>query len=318
MTLGDLRTVLTGDLEIAYFDSGSMVDAPSDGAPGGGGPGGGALGGGPVAVLVHGFPYDVLSFEAVVPLLAARGVRAITPYVRGYGPTRFRDAATPRSGQQAAVGQDLLDLVDALALERPVVAGFDWGGRAACIAAAVRPEGIGGLVTVGGYTIQDIAASIEPAAPIDEYRDWYQWYLHTDRGRNGLESDRDALCGLLWRLWSPEWAGAGEAFERSSPSLHNPDFVDVAVHSYRHRHRHAEGDPRFAELEAFLATTPPIAVPTISLDALADGFGPDDSERIRHRFTGSFSIVPLPGVGHDVPQEAPEAFADAVATLAGR
>ncbi|MFT4285481.1 MAG: alpha/beta hydrolase [Protaetiibacter sp.] len=296
MALGELRTVTTADLEIAYHESG-----PADG---------------PVAVLVHGFPYDVLSFEEVVPDLVSRGIRTVTPFVRGYGPTRFLDDSTPRSGQQAAVGQDLLDLVEALELDRPVVAGFDWGCRAACIAAAVRPEAIGGLVTVGGYAIQNIAASIRPAAPIDEYRAWYQWYLHTDRGRLGLENDRDGLCRLLWQLWSPEWEGAGEAYERSGPSLHSPDFVDIAVHSYRHRHRAAAGDPRFDALEAFLATTPAIPVPTISLDALADGFGPDDSERTRERFTGPFEIRRLPGVGHDVPQEAPHEFAAAVADLA--
>ncbi|WP_458106541.1 alpha/beta hydrolase [Arthrobacter sp. R3-55] len=293
--MGELRTVMTEDLEIAYYD-----DGPADGA---------------VAVLLHGFPYDVLSFQAVAPLLSERGIRSITPYLRGYGGTRFREAATPRSGQQAAVGQDLLDLIDVLELQRPVVAGYDWGGRAACIAAAVRPERITGLVTVGGYAIQDIASSVEPAAPMEEYRDWYQWYFNTDRGRAGLQANRDELCGLLWRLWSPEWAGAGDAYTASSPSLHNPDFVDVAVHSYRHRHRAADGDDRFDELEAFLAESPPILVPTISLDALADGFGPDDSERDRKHFAGPFEVRRLKEIGHNVPQEAPLAFANAVADL---
>ncbi|MET3370127.1 UNVERIFIED_CONTAM: pimeloyl-ACP methyl ester carboxylesterase [Jeotgalibacillus campisalis] len=295
MTMGELRTALTEDLEVAYYDSG-----PADG---------------PVAVLLHGFPYDVLSFEAVVTLLAERGIRSVTPYLRGYGPTRFRKAKTLRSGQQAAIGQDLLELIDVLELQRPVVAGYDWGGRAACIAAAVRPQGIAGLVTVGGYAIQDIAASVEPAAPVDEYRDWYQWYFNTDRGRAGLQAHRDDLCCLLWQLWSPEWAEANDAFTSSSPSLHNPDFVDVAVHSYRHRHRAAVGDDRFNKLEAFLAGMPPITVPTISLDALADGFGPDDSERDRQHFVGPFEIRRLPGIGHNVPQEAPRAFANAVADL---
>ena len=295
MTMGELRTAITEDLEVAYYDNG-----PEDGA---------------VAVLLHGFPYDVLSFEAVVPLLAERGIRTITPYLRGYGPTRFRKATTFRSGQQAAIGQDLLDLIDTLELQRPVVAGYDWGGRAACIAAAVRPQGIAGLVTVGGYAIQDIAASVEPAAPLDEYRDWYQWYFNTDRGRAGLQANRDELCRLLWQLWSPEWAEADHAFTFSSPSLHNPDFVDVAVHSYRHRHRAAVGDDRFNELEAFLATSPPISVPTISLDALADGFGPDDSERDRQHFAGPFEIRRLPGIGHNLPQEAPRAFANAIGDL---
>ena len=170
-------------------------------------------------------------------------------------------------------------------------------------------------MTVGGYAIQDIASSVEPAAPMEEYRDWYQWYFNTDRGRAGLQANRDELCGLLWRLWSPEWAGAGDAYTASSPSLHNPDFVDVAVHSYRHRHRAADGDDRFDELEAFLAKSPPILVPTISLDALADGFGPDDSERDRKHFAGPFEVRRLKGIGHNVPQEAPLAFANAVADL---
>jgi len=293
--MSELRTVLTPELEIAYLENG-----PPDG---------------PAAILVHGFPYDVGSFEEVTPHLVAHGIRTIVPYVRGYGPTRFRHEGTMRSGQQAAVGQDLLDLIDALGIEAAVVAGFDWGCRAACIAAAVRPDRVTGLVTVGGYAIQNIAASIHPAAPVDEYADWYQYYFQTDRGRNGLEQNRDDLCRLLWQLWSPQWPEASAAFESSRPSLHNPDFVDVVLHSYRHRHRAAAGDPRFSELEAFLATTPPIAVPTISLDALADGFGPDDSERHRSHFTGTFEIRRLPGVGHNVPQEAPQAFADAVAAL---
>ena len=295
---GELRTVRTPLLEVAYLESG-----PADG---------------PVAVLVHGFPYDVRSFDEMAAELADRGIRSIVPYVRGYGPTRFLDDATFRAGQQAAVGQDLLDLIDALHLDRPVVGGFAWGCRAACIAAAVRPDLIGGIVTVGGYAIQDIAASIEPHSAFDEHNDWYQWYFHTERGRLGLERNRDDLCRLLWQLWSPEWAEAATAFEASRKSLHNPDFVDVVLHSYRHRHRAAAGDPRYDELEATLATAPPIPVPTISLDALADGFGPDDSEPHRAHFTGSFEIRRLPGIGHDVPQEAPHAFADAVAALAVR
>lgn len=298
MTLGEPRTVDTDDLQIAYFDSG-----PVDG---------------PVAVLLHGFPYDPLSFAEVVPELTARGIRTITPYLRGYGSTRFLADTTPRSGQQAAIGQDLLDLVDVLELDRPVVTGFDWGCRAACVAAARRPEAIGGLVTVGGYAIQDIAASVRPAPAVDEYRAWYQWYLNTDRGVRGLEENRDDICALLWELWSPEWADARVAYARSAPSLHNPDFVDIAVHSYRHRHRAAAGDPRFDELEAFLATAPAISVPTISLDALADGFGPDDSSPHAHHFAGHFEIRRLPGVGHNPPQESPRDYADAVADLARR
>jgi len=291
-----MLTVRTPELEIAYLDEG-----PADG---------------PVAVLLHGFPYDVLAFEEVVPLLTARGIRTVVPYLRGYGPTRFLDPATPRAGQQAAVGQDLLDLLDALRIERPVVAGFDWGSRAAAIAAAVRPDDIRGLVIVGRYPIQDIAAAARPTSPEREVPNWYQYYFLTERGRNGLLENRDELCGLLWRLWSPEWDDAASAFERSRTSLANPDFVDVVLHSYRHRHGAADGAPRFAELERFLATGPAIRVPTIVLDALADGFGPDDSEPDRGRFTGGVDIRAIAGAGHALPQEAPEVFADAVAELA--
>lgn len=293
--MAELKHATTSLLDIAYLQSG-----PDDG---------------PAAVLLHGFPYDVRSFDEVAVTLAAEGMRVIVPWLRGYGSTRFLSADTMRSGQQAAIGQDLIDLLDALEIERAIVGGFDWGTRGACIAAAAHPERITGLVAVGGYPIQDIAAAGEPAAPLDESNEWYIHYLQTDRGRLGLERNRDELCGLLWRRWSPTWADADAAFAATAPSLHNPDFVDVAVHSYRHRRGNAPGDPRYDELEAFLATRPPIAVPTISLDALADGFGPDDSEADRPHFTGPFEVRRLPGIGHDVPQEAPAAFADAVLAL---
>jgi pimeloyl-ACP methyl ester carboxylesterase len=290
-----VQTITTPELEIAYLEGG-----PDDG---------------PISILVHGFPYDVHSFDEVAAILNARGIRTIVPHVRGYGPTRFLDEATPRSGQQAAIGQDLLDLIDGLGIERAVVGGFDWGSRAASIAAAIRPERIAGLVIVGGYPIQDIAASGRPAAPHDEYADWYQYYFLTARGRAGLTQNRDDLCRLLWQLWSPEWPEAAAAFERSRASLANPDFVEVVLNSYRHRHAAVPGLPRYAATEAFLATQPPISVPTIALDALADGFGPDDSEPDRPRFTSEFEVRRVPGVGHNLPQEAPQAFADAVTDL---
>lgn len=295
-----LRTAVTRDLEIGYLETG-----PATG-----------LDDAHTAILLHGFPYDVRSYAHVADLLAARGVRSVVPYLRGYGPTRFRDPATPRSGQQAVLGQDLVDLMDALGIRRAVVAGYDWGGRAACIAAALHPERVVGLVTVGGYNIQDIARSDEPLPPAAESAAWYTHYFLGDRGRAGLERYRDELCRLLWTQWSPTWADAAAEFALSRSSLHNPDFVDVVIHSYRHRRRAAEGDPRFDALEAVLATRPAIAVPTISLDALADGLGANDSEPDRALFTGGFEIRPLEGIGHNVPQEAPETFADAVADLA--
>ena len=271
---------------------------------------------GPVAVLLHGFPYDVRCYDAAAAILAREGVRVIAPYLRGYGSTRYRDPDTLRSGQQGALGQDLLDLLDALGIERAVVGGYDWGGRAACIAAALAPERVTGLVTVGGYNIQNIARSGEPRPPEAESAAWYTFYFLTERGRAGLTRYTDELCGLLWRQWSPTWTGAGAAFPATAPSLHNPDFVDTVIHSYRHRRRLAKGDPRYDAVEERLATRPPIPVPAIALDALADGLGPDDSSGDAPLFTGGFEVRPLDGIGHNVPQEAPEAFARAVSDLA--
>ena len=208
---------------------------------------------GQVVVLLHGFPYDVRADDVVADGLAADGARVIVPYLRGFGPTRFREEETMRSGQQGALAQDLLDLLDALDVEAGVLAGFDWGGRAACIVAALQPERVDGLVSVDGYNIQDIAHADTPTRPEWERTYWYQYYFHSARGRRGLEEYRDALCRLLWETWSPTWHEAAEAFEASAPSLHNPDFVDVVVHSYRHRSGLVDGDPRYDEIEARLA-----------------------------------------------------------------
>jgi pimeloyl-ACP methyl ester carboxylesterase len=279
----------------------------------------GEAGGVPV-VLLHGFPYDVRSYESVAPLLARAGARVIVPYLRGYGGTRFLSAGTPRSGQQAALGQDLIDLLDALGIERAVVAGYDWGGRAACIAAALHPERVLGLVSMDGYTVQDIARAPEPQSPEEEKANWYQHYFQTESGRAGLERNREALCGMLWRDWSPTWADADAEFRRSAPSLHNPDFVDVAIHSYRHRRGNAAGDPAYERAEELLAAAPPITVPTVVLAPADDGFGALDPYADRAHFTGPFEGRVLPGVGHNAPQEDPAAFADAVLAViaAGR
>ncbi|MGK4584326.1 alpha/beta fold hydrolase [Kitasatospora sp. HPMI-4] len=266
-------------------------------------------------ILLHGFPYDVRAFDQVAARLAARGRLVLVPYLRGYGPTRFRHEETVRSGQQAALGQDLMDFMDALGIERAVVAGYDWGGRAACVAAAAWPERVQGLVTAGGYAIQDIARSTEPATPEAERNFWYQYYFHSERGRRGLEQNREELCKLLWRLWSPTWPEAEEAFAASAKSLHNPDFVEVAIHSYRHRYGLVEGDPRYRALEDLLAARPPIEVPTVVLVSGANGvIAPADQGGTEH-FTGPCEVRTLPGVGHNVPQEAPEAFADAILSL---
>lgn len=266
-------------------------------------------------ILLHGFPYDVRAFDEVADELAASGRYVLAPYLRGYGPTRFRAARTPRSGQQAAIGQDLLEFMDALEIDRAVVAGYDWGGRAACIAAALWPQRITGLVTCGGYAIQDIAKSGEPAPAEIEQKLWYQYYFHSERGRRGLSRNREELCALLWRDWSPAWTAAAAAFPTTAPSLHNPDFVDVVVHSYRHRYGLAEGDPRYQPLETALAALPKIAVPTVILVSEADGVtGPAGLDHGPH-FTGPCEIRSLPGIGHNVPQEAPTAFAEAVLSL---
>jgi pimeloyl-ACP methyl ester carboxylesterase len=271
--------------------------------------------GGVPVILLHGFPYDVRAYDEVADELAASGRYVLAPYLRGYGPTRFRESGALRSGQQGAIGQDLLDFMDGLGIERAVVAGYDWGGRAACIAAALWPERINGLVTCGGYAIQDIARSGEPAAAEDEQKYWYQYYFQSERGRRGLTSNRDELCALLWRDWSPKWAGADAAYPATSPSLHNPDFVDVVIHSYRHRYGLVEGDPRYEAVEEALAALPKIDVPTVILVSEADGVtGPAGLEDGPH-FSGPCEIRSLPDIGHNVPQEAPVAFAQAVTAL---
>ena len=263
-------------------------------------------------MLLHGFPYDVRAYDDVVPILAERGFQVVVPYLRGFGGTRFADDATQRSGEQAALGQDLVELMDALGIETATLAGYDWGGRAACIVAALYPERVTGLVTVGGYNIQNIAAAGEPAPPLWESTYWYQYYFQSERGYRGLQANRDELCELLWRNWSPEWEDAGSAFARSAASLHNPDFVDVVTHSYRHRYGLVEGDPRYAAMEAQLALQPTISVPTIVLESGADGVLGAPASEDAAMFTGPYEYRLLPGVGHNVPQEAPGEFAKAV------
>jgi pimeloyl-ACP methyl ester carboxylesterase len=292
----EIRRARTPVLEIAYEEWG-----PASGPP---------------AILLHGFPYAPRGYDAAAAILAADGWRCVVPYLRGYGPTRFLDPATPRSGQQAALGQDLLDLMDALAIPRAVLAGYDWGGRAACVVAALWPERAAGLVSCTGYNIQDIAASVRPAAPEQEHRFWYQYYFHTERGRAGLEADRRGIARLLWRLWSPDWAFDDATFAASADAFDNPDFVEVVIHSYRHRFGYAPGDPALETIEARLARQPRIAVPTIAPHGGNDGVDPvegagDDAPF----FTGPYERCVIPRVGHNIPQEAPEAFARAVLDL---
>lgn len=270
---------------------------------------------GPAVILLHGFPYDVRAYDEVAEIVGTAGAHVVAPYLRGFGRTRFLDKNTLRSGQQAALGQDLIDLLDALGVERAVVAGYDWGGRAACIAAALFPERVNGLVSVDGYNIQDIAHADSPSEPEWEKSYWYQYYFHSPRGRRGLEENREALCELLWRDWSPTWTDAASAFPASAGSLHNPDFVDVVIHSYRHRFGLEPGDPRYDELEQRLAAGPKISIPTVVLESGADGVAGASAAGDRDFFTGKYEYRLLPNIGHNVPQEDPETFAHAVLSL---
>jgi len=267
-------------------------------------------------LLMHGFPYDIHAYAEVTPLLADAGCRVVVPYLRGYGETRFLDAATPRSGEQAALGADLLALLDALHIPRAVLAGYDWGGRAACVVAALWPGRCAGLVSYNSYNIQDIARGMEPDTPANEHRLWYQYYFHSERGRAGLAKDRRSIARLLWRLWSPSWAFDDATFDRSAAAFDHPDFVDVVIHSYRHRFGLVSGDPAYADIEKRLAAQPAITVPCITFDGVDDGVRePADAAAHARRFSGPRSHRIVPGAGHNLPQEKPRLFADAVLEL---
>jgi pimeloyl-ACP methyl ester carboxylesterase len=291
-----LKHIPADPLNIAYLDSG-----PANGRP---------------VFLMHGFPYDIHAYAEVAPILAAQGCRVIVPYLRGFGPTRFLKCTTPRSGEQAALGADLLALLNALAVPRAVLAGYDWGGRAACIVAALWPERVRGLVSANGYNIQDIAGSAKPAPAEQEYRLWYQYYFHTERGRAGLQANRREFCRLLWRLWSPNWEFDDATYDRTAASFDNPDFVDVVIHSYRHRYGYADGDAGLEPIEWRLAAQPRISVPTIVLHGDGSGISPPESS-LRHAasFSGPYQRRVIPIAGHNLPQEAPNAVADAVLEL---
>lgn len=294
--LEPLRYIDAGVLNVAYYDAG-----PADG---------------PAVVLLHGFPYDIHSYVDVAPLLAAQGCRVIVPYLRGYGPTRFRDEKTPRSGEQASIGADLIALMDALALARAVFAGYDWGGRAACIGAALWPDRCIGLVSVNGYLIQDIGKAMIPVKPEREVPLWYQYYFQLERGRAGLAENRYGIARLLWQQWSPNWHFDDASFERTAAAHDNPDYVDVVIHSYRHRFGLAEGDPQYAGIQRRLAALPVITVPAITLDGDGDGVVPStDGTAQAAKFSGRRAHHTIPRAGHNLPQEEPEAFAAAVMEL---
>ncbi|AMO99129.1 alpha/beta hydrolase fold family protein [Collimonas arenae] len=291
-----LKQIEAGVLDVAYEENGA-----ADGKP---------------VLLLHGFPYDIHAYDGLTPLLVAAGCRVIAPYLRGFGPTRFLSTVTPRSGQQAVLAHDLLALMDALAIPSAVLAGYDWGGRAACIVAALWPGRARGLVSVGGYNIQDIAAASKPQSPENELRYWYQYYFHSERGRAGLTQNRRDFCKLLWKLWSPNWHFDQATYERTAPSFDNPDFVEVVIHSYRHRYGLVPGDPAVADSELLLAAQPVISVPTIALDGAGDGVSLiGGSEQHQRFFSGPYQRRVIPISGHNLPQESPQEFADAIRAL---
>jgi pimeloyl-ACP methyl ester carboxylesterase len=290
------KTVRTPKLEIAYQETG-----PVDGPP---------------VILLHGWPSDPHDWDSVVPPLAADGCRVLVPWLRGFGPTRFLDPGTPRSGQQAALGSDVRDLMDALGIERALLAGYDWGGRGACVAAALWPERVRGLVSITGYNIQNIPTAGRPGPAAQEHRHWYQWYFHTERGRAGLQQNRRDIVRLLWQLWSPNWQFDDATLDATVKSFDNQDFVDVTIQSYRHRYGNAPGDRTLDTLERRLAERPSITVPTIVLHGACDGVGPaEQSEAHARHFTARYERRVIPLAGHFLSRETPDAVVQAVRDL---
>ena len=292
-----VRMVETSILDIGYEEHGD-----SEGFP---------------IILLHGFPYDVRSWDGVAPPLADAGYRVLVPYLRGYGLTRFRDPEAPRTAEQAAIAQDVIDFADALGLEQCALAGFDWGNRAACIAAILHPERVRAQVAIGGYSVQNTVTPGRPAPAAAEARRWYQWYFNTDQGRAGLEANRRDIIRYLWETWSPGWEYTDEAFNRSAPSFDNPDFVDVVIHSYRHRHLNAPGEKRFLAVERQLAERPPIQVPAIVLRAAEGGFGrpSQDPSGDQARFPGLVARRIIEKAGHNLPVQRPDAVSAALFEL---
>ncbi len=276
----------------------------------------GPPGGFPV-ILLHGFPDDVRAWDGVAPPLASAGVRVLVPYLRGFGPTRFADPSTPRVGQQAALGRDVIDMMDSLELPRAILAGYDWGCTAACAASILSPGRVAALLAIHGYGVFDTVTPEPPAPAAEERECWYHWYFHLERGRRGLEANRRELCLLLWRSWSPSWAFARETFERTAPSFDNPDFVPVVIHAYRHSHGNAPGDPAFAEAERLLARQPPIAAPSVVLHGAEDAVHPPHrSLPHMHLFPRGTRRVVVPGAGHFLPRERPAEVVEAIRELA--
>jgi pimeloyl-ACP methyl ester carboxylesterase len=292
-SFGTVSQIDAGVLNVGYVDAG-----PSEG---------------PAVVLLHGWPYDIHSYADVVPLLTAAGHRVIVPYLRGYGTTRFLAEDTVRNGEQAALADDAIALMDALGIENAVVAGFDWGARTANIVAALWPERVTGLVSVSGYLIGSQAAGKVPLTPEAELQWWYQYYFATERGRAGYAKYRNEFAKLIWRTASPKWNFDDATFERSAASFDNPDHVEIVIHNYRWRLGLADGEAKYDELEQRLAEAPAISVPTITLEGDENGAPHPEPSAYAAKFPGTYSHRTIEGgIGHNLPQEAPEAFADAV------
>jgi pimeloyl-ACP methyl ester carboxylesterase len=290
---GPIKQIKAGDLDVGYAEAG-----PADGPP---------------VLLLHGWPYDIHTYAEAAPLLAAAGHRVIVPFLRGYGTTRFLSADAPRNGQQAALAADTVALLDALRIEGAVVAGCDWGARTACIVAALWPERCKALVSVSGYLIGSREANRAPLPPAAELSWWYQFYFATERGRAGYEKNTREFARLIWRTASPKWRFDDATFERSAAAFDNPDHVAIVVHNYRWRLGLAEGEPKYDALEKRLAAGPAISVPTITLEGDTNGAPHPDSGSYAKKFTGRYAHrLVRGGVGHNLPQEAPRAFADAV------
>jgi pimeloyl-ACP methyl ester carboxylesterase len=292
-SFGPLKQIDAGLLNVGYAEAG-----PANG---------------PVVMLLHGWPYDIHSFVDVAPLLASAGYRVIVPHLRGYGTTRFLSSDTVRNGQQGVVAVDIIALMDALKIERATIAGFDWGARTADIIAAIWPERCKALVSVSGYLIGSQAANKAPLPPQAELQWWYQYYFATERGRAGYDKYRHDFAKLIWQLASPKWSFDDATFDRSAASLENPDHVSVSIHNYRWRLGLAEGEAKYDDLEKQLAAFPDIAVPTITMEGDANGAPHPPSSAYAKKFTGKYSHRLIGGgIGHNLPQEAPQAFAQAV------
>lgn len=297
-SFGQIKQIDAGVLNIGYAELG-----PANGTP---------------VILLHGWPYDIHSFVEVAPLLASKGYRVIVPHLRGHGTTRFLSDKTIRNGQQAAVAFDIVALMDALKIDKAILAGYDWGARTADIIAAIWPERVKALVSVNGYLINNLERNKLPLSPKAEWGWWYQYYFATERGRAGLEANRSDFAKLIWKSNSPKWNFDDTTFNQSAASFNNPDYASIVIHNYRWRLSLAEGEPQYDALEKKLAAGPVISVPTVTLDGDADGVAPaTDGSSYAKKFTGKCVHHIIKGVGHNLPQEAPQAFVDAVIEVDG-